>query len=475
MSTAFGAASTYAGQVVVQNDGRIVVSSGVWSATRDIGLTRYNSDGTLDDSFGTGGIVQLDVNVGSDDRSGPIVLVADGKVLLYGIMDGDLLLIRFNVDGSVDTDFGTNGYTTVDVLTGESESRGDLVVRPNGKIVVVCTNDGDNGNGFGTVLQFSENGILDPAFGTSGLLTIDWATGTTTEWLRDLALASNGDIYMVGYTSIVGTDIIQVYRVNAAGALDTGFDGDGMMELPVGPDRDQPNSINVLASGKILIGGITESDLYYDIFFALLNADGSFDPSFGTSGMVITSISAGYVTDVLPMADGKFLFCSDFFNGVGRDMLIARMDADGSFDTSYGTDGITTTRIGSQGGSETGISLAIAADGNYIMTGRTGVDFNQTVVQIVLKYRSGVNSSIREEAEERMRVFPNPTNGSLLVNSVHPNRSKGYLVLDTSGRSMVEVIAINGQLELPSSLDAGNYLLVPADRSVAPHPFTLVR
>ena len=254
-----------------------------------------------------------------------------------------------------------------------------------------------------------------------------------------------------------------------------GFDDDGMMDLPVGPERDQPNSIDVLATGKILIAGITESELYYDLFFVQLNANGSFDPSFGTGGTVITSISAGYVTDVLPLADGKFLFCSDSFNGVGTDMLISRMHADGSFDASFGTDGITTTRIGSEGGFETGISLALASDGNYIMTGRTGVDFNQSVVQIVLKYRSGVNASIREKVAEPMHLFPNPTSGWLRVITTHQPRSKGYIVLDTSGRSVVEVMANNGQLELPSSLNADSYLLVPTDRSVPPHPFTLVR
>ena len=168
--TDFPGNDDYAFAVRVQPDGRIVVAgeSGIYPQLHSA-LVRYNKNGTLDPTFGTGGRVVATFDPNGDDLNA-IVLQPDGKIVAAGSIHGMAFLVaRFNADGSLDQAFGNNGSVTT--TFGDPTAAGnDVVLQPDGKIIVV----GLSGAGFYSELndfalvRYNSNGSLDQSFANGG-------------------------------------------------------------------------------------------------------------------------------------------------------------------------------------------------------------------------------------------------------------------------------------------------------------------
>ena len=203
----------------------------------DLALARYNTDGSLDASFGDAGIVITDVNSGGN-YSSSVNLQADGKILLGGT-SSDLTIgsaftvVRLNNDGSLDTSFSGDGKVTTDVGVSGSSSSNLLIVQADGKILL-------GGYAYGSTE-------------TSG--------------------------------SYTGSDFALV-RYNSDGSLDTSFSSDGKITTDVGGEFDFASSVAVQADNKILLGGY--NDNYTNMNFVLVryNTDGSLDATFNGSSTV---------------------------------------------------------------------------------------------------------------------------------------------------------------------------------------------
>ena len=468
----FGGENTFPTDALVLPNGQILAVTAIYNPTADIALERYNADGSLDASFGDAGVVTIDVNAGSNDRPGEAVLLPDGKILIGGKSDGGILLLRVEQDGSVDTSFGTDGWLTLDQDPDEVDYPWGFVVRPTGEIVVINTVDVSIGNGYGSVIQFTADGALDAAFGTNGVLTIDNGSTNATEWLYAIALASSGDVYVLGsaFVEINGTDETFVYRVTPSGSLDPAFDGEGYRLLPIGTESEVPSVITVLPNDQVLVGGTTTMGVVDHPFLAKLNGDGSYDPTFGSAGVqIMTAIHSQGISELFILPGGQILMSGQASNGVGTDMLIARLHADGSFDTGFGTEGVTRTLIGSPAGWESGGALALAADGNYIMTGVTGTSFAGTSTQVLLKYLSGNLAGMAEGNSPPVHFHPNPTSGQLWVSAPGALRSLGLHIVDLDGRSVGNVNPNgDGSVQLPASLQPGTYFISSTDHARFP-------
>src|SRR5256885_307083 len=155
--------------VALQSDGKIVVGgpSGVFDTPAKLALARYNTDGSLDSSFGTGGMVLMNVSNGLGDAIRGLAVQPDGKILGVGAAGGENLLIRFNTDGSLDSSFG-NGGTSQPVL-GSSGHLFAMKLLSDGTFVAAGTGTtGANQRDF-LVAPLTSNGSLDTSFGTGGL------------------------------------------------------------------------------------------------------------------------------------------------------------------------------------------------------------------------------------------------------------------------------------------------------------------
>lgn len=456
--------NVYGADALVLPDGRILGVTGVYNPTSDIAVQRYNADGTLDDTFGDAGVVTIDVNDGSEEQPSDAFLQADGKIVIVGRMDGALLVMRLLEDGSLDTGFDEDGWAMHDVAAGEQDYVGDCVVRPTGEVVVTCNNL--NAGGYSSVVQFTATGGLDPAFGTNGVLTVNNVGGSGSVWLYDIELSSSGTIHLLARATVDpnSTDNIHVYRITPAGTLDLDFDGDGARRVPIGVDDDNPSALAVLPDGKLLVAGATNMAGLDHPFVARLNADGTFDTAFGDGGVhIMMDILGQFVNDLLVRPNGQVVFSGEAGNGVGTDMLIGRLNADGSFDTTFGTDGTTRTQIEAIGTFEHGSTLALAPDGNYIMRGTTGVAPAGTLSQVILKYRSGSTTGIAEAAPLRAHLAPVPTRGPCTLTFPVAHEALRIRVLNALGQAVQEHAAAANttalQLDL-GDLATGSYMLL---------------
>ncbi len=280
--------------VAVQPDSKIVAGGQVFHSGSPTGvdflLVRFNTDGSLDSSFGIGGSVETDFFNGFDDIEG-LAIQADGKIV--GVGRGSIfdrfVLARYNPNGSLDLTFG-NGGKQIASFGFSNAFASDVAIRPDGKILAVgqATNEMTGNNDF-ALAQFDSFGNPDPSFDMDGLVTTAFSGGTAQA--RSVALQSDGKAVVAG--SLFGSDGIDfaLARYNTDGSLDTSFDDDGRVTTDFLNDADNATGVVILADGKIIAAGFAITPASRDFALARYNSDGSLDTTFGIGGKVITDIA----------------------------------------------------------------------------------------------------------------------------------------------------------------------------------------
>jgi len=393
----------YGNATAVQPDGKIIV---VGEASNDFGLARYNSDGSLDTSFDSDGKVITDL--GDSAQANAVALQADGKIVVAGTSGNDFAVVRYNSDGSLDTSFDTDGLVTTDFdgLSGSySSAIGNAVaIQTDGKIVVVGhVNNGGQFNDF-AVVRYNSDGSLDTSgFNSAGSLPPGAAGIVTTSILANqedrayaVAIQTDGKIVVVGESK----SQFAMVRYNSDGTLDTTFDSDGKV-FAASPKVATGYALALQPDGKIVVTGATyvidnastncidssgKHCEYLDFWLARYNADGSPDASFGTVGELSTAVNSRGNDDqgrgVAIQTDGKIVVAgySDvsihtYTNGGNdesfnrsNDFAVGHYNSDGSLDTTFDSDGKVTTDFSTDGDDE-GRAVVIQADGKIVVTG----------------------------------------------------------------------------------------------------------
>lgn len=233
--------------VVLQSDGKIV-ASGFTEKLGDFATARYTSSGVLDTTFGTGGIVITDF-ANDNDRASAVKLQSDGKVLVAGaVVDQDLNtafgIVRYNSDGTLDTNFNGNGMVTTATNCGIEA----LAVQADGKIVVTGSFDDIY------LARYSPSGALDTTFGIDGIVTTN--IGGNSDNAYDLIIDLMGRIIVAGSTISNGNEDMVVARYQNSGSLDATFDnGDGIVIVSLGSQSDIANSVALQSNSGIIAGG----------------------------------------------------------------------------------------------------------------------------------------------------------------------------------------------------------------------------
>ena len=263
--------------ITMQSDGKIIVGgSSEVNGDKDFTVVRYNSNGSLDTSFGNDGIAVTAITSRSDEIWG-MVLQSDGKIVVVGNSNGQFAIVRYNNNGSLDTSFGTNGVATPVAGSGQG-----VTIQSDGKIVIA----GRNSNDF-TVVRLNSNGTLDNDFDTDGIVTTPMGNGVfVSAW--DVSIQADGKIVVVG-SSFNGSDYdIAVLRYNSNGSLDTSFGTDGKVIYDSGNGNDEGLAIAIQPNNKILAGGYSNTGSNEAFTLLRLNTDGNFDNDFNSDGIVIT-------------------------------------------------------------------------------------------------------------------------------------------------------------------------------------------
>ena len=372
LTTQFNLNNSIARDVLIEPDGKIIAAGYSNWASVDISAARYNPNGSLDTSWGVGK-QQVNFNPSDnlrDDLASGVAQQADGKLVTVGRSSISSLnrfaLTRHNTDGTLDTGFGSAGKATSPSLVFSDYGESVAIDPATQKIIV----GGYAWNGAGDydflLARYNTNGSLDTTFGTSGFKR---RHNSSEDYIHAIALMSDGDIVAVGRT---GNIDIAVLRFDVAtNDWDSAFGTSGLRVIHIA-GLDYGTSVVIDANGKILIGGSSTPSSRDFTLLRLNPANGSFDTTFNTTGIVTTSINGSNTDEIEAIAiqpDGKIVV-SGFGNtgaGNGDDFIVARYNTNGSLDTSFDFDGIQVTPFTSS--SDVGNGVAIQADGKILASG----------------------------------------------------------------------------------------------------------
>jgi uncharacterized delta-60 repeat protein len=360
--------------MALQSDGKILVSGNTdANGTDDLAVFRYNSNGSLDNTFGTAGKVMIDVLPGASEGGATMALYASEKILLAGQSSANaLVLCRLNTNGTLDTGFDGDGKMTMNLGYSYAIPNA-MAIQEDGKMVLAGRyNNGTNDD----FALFRINGINDFSV-NKGRMMVN--LGWYNNLVRDMATQPDGKIILGGIngTSMIPnstfppTAQIVLTRFNTNGSLDNTFDADGIVQTTLGSVNSEVNSISIQSDGKILAGGIACSDVKCDMGLTRYNSNGSLDVTFGTGGKkIITSSLNEWLYDIKVQSDGKILSAGILYTSAlstSAECAFYRLNADGTVDNTFGTSGKTTVNVGT--GAETLERIAIQPDGKIVAIG----------------------------------------------------------------------------------------------------------
>jgi uncharacterized delta-60 repeat protein len=364
VTTDFAGDQDTARALVVQGTKLVAAGSGtaVPGGLGAFALARYNPDGSLDTTFGTGGQVTTDFPGGGDANA--LAVQADGKLVAAGVTGGDFALARYNVDGSLDTTFGTGGTVTTD-FAGNVDIANALIVQADSKLVAAGSTE-FTAVDF-AVARYNPDGTLDTSFGTGGQVVTD-VDGTD----RAYALALQGGKLVAGglsFSATTGTiGDFGLVRYNVDGSLDTTFGTGGKVTTDFAGRTDWAFALAV-QGGKLVAAGRAGFEGNDDFGLVRYNVDGSLDTTFGTGGKVTTDFarSGGSFDEARALVvQGRTLVAAGFV-GPFFDFGLARYRADGTLDRSFGSGGKVTTDFAGQ--TDEAFGLAVQADGRLVAAG----------------------------------------------------------------------------------------------------------
>jgi competence ComEA-like helix-hairpin-helix protein len=431
VTTDFALRDDFINGAALQPDGKIVVAGRASNGLDDdFGLARYNSDGSLDATFGTEGKVVTDLTLDSlinintasvqeletlpgigpvlaqnivdyrtangpfetiqhiqnvsgmgpslfnqikdlitvgDNYAYAMALQPDGKIVVTGGSDSALVLARYNTDGSLDPSFDGDGSLLTD-FDGLSAVGFSVDLQPDGKILVAGFRSA--ARDFSLVLaRFNSDGSPDMSFGTGGKVLNNFGQGEA--YGGTLARQPDGKILLAGQTFLLGIGyVFALARYHSDGSLDTSFGNNGNMTTDIEGSFDESiGTVIVQPDGRIIAVGSSTINEMGDFATVRYNTDGSLDTTFGTGGKVITDIADGdnFGSSATLQRDGKVIVAGRSFNGANNDFALARYNSDGSLDTSFDLDGIITTDFGV--GDDTGQALLLQPDGRIVLAG----------------------------------------------------------------------------------------------------------
>lgn len=430
---AFDATNDESNILLIQPDNKLIAIGTKRNATengylfKDIALSRYNSDGTLDSSFGSGGKVVSVFTQNNSNKIHQALLQPDGKIVIsntyYNLYTGDDLyhfeLIRYTANGVVDMTFGTDGKVVIDAEPGT------MLVQPDGKIIILYIIYDLQNNATLFIKRFNTNGTADNSFGNNGLINIPgtyWAPVTA-------ALQPDGKI-VVSYSTpdSNGAYGFTLRRFNTNGSEDGNFQN----SIAFTDNSSYANGTFIQPDGKIVVTGKNfgyDSGTYFkQLLSARYNTDGSLDTGYGISGFVTSYLGIDYqnyteIQSVLLQPDGKLVAAMTKLeqsatnpNPGSYDFVIYKFNTDGSPDSEFGAFGQSAINMYNK--YDEAFAMVLQPDHKIVVGGTTDTGINRDFALVRL------NNSIILDAEDfgenstmDVTLYPNPAKNIINLSS----------------------------------------------------------
>ena len=363
--------------IAIQSDGKIVVAGGNNS---DFALCRFNTDGSLDTGFGASGLVITDF-AGGNDQANAIAIDSMGNFVVAGSTTNnntgvDFALARYDSNGNLDATFGTGGKVMTPVSPGsDTDQAFALAIDSSGRIIAAgVASAGATGNDFALV-RYTSTGTLDSTFGTGGKVTTPLSAGNGDDRAFAVAIQSDGKIVAAGAATngATGSDFA-LARYSSTGMLDSTYGMGGKVMTDFAGGTDQATALGIQASGKVIaVGRAANGATGNDFALARYNTAGVLDSTFGSGGKLTTDFAGGddRAFAVALQSHGKFVVAGVAANSAtGNDFAVARYFYDGTLDSTFGSAGKVTTTFSAGVGDDQGLAAAFQTDGKVLVAGR---------------------------------------------------------------------------------------------------------
>jgi uncharacterized delta-60 repeat protein len=256
-TTSFGAGAQ-ANSVKLQSTGKAIVAGTAVQGKGAFALARYNTNGTLDATFGTAGQTVTSIGFGAVLRQ--IAILGDDSIIAVGyVFDGastDFVVAKYTAAGALDATFGVGGIVITPIDT-RAEAYA-VAIQSDGKIVVGGVSYVNN-IGRSTLVRYSVTGTLDGTFGSGGIVTSALQNGAS---IYGVVLQTDGKIVVSG--TVIGNfgPFFAVGRYTSTGALDVTFDSTGVGQNPA--SSSEAYSVALQSDGKIVAGGYVKINSYFN-------------------------------------------------------------------------------------------------------------------------------------------------------------------------------------------------------------------
>jgi uncharacterized delta-60 repeat protein len=365
VKTSFTGGYDGAHAIAIQSNGKILAAG---HAGDEFAVARYKTDGTLDTNFGTNGIETVSaVGSGAAVYASDVVVQPDGKILVAGQGTGGAVLVRLLTTGKPDTGFATGGVATVDFL-GNASGAYAVALQANGRIVIAGYAHNGAQRSFFAFARFTTSGLPDTSFSGDGKEVRGFSSGNSFAW-DVLIQPSDQKILAVGRAdSASNGSLIAMVRLNVDGTLDTGFSGNGFAAFTDGPGA-YGKSAAIDGAGQILVAGQGNGG---DFAMIEVGSSGSLVANFGTGGKVLQDLGSAEDFDesMAVQSDGKPVLAGETYTGTahGYDFAVVRFKTNGAIDGTFGSNGIVLTDLGAD--DEAG-GVAIQSNGRIVVAGIT--------------------------------------------------------------------------------------------------------
>jgi uncharacterized delta-60 repeat protein len=435
------------------------------------------------------------------DRSYDCVVQPDNKIVLVGLSKNpstnffELCFTRVNTDGTIDNTFGTSGTTKVSM--GNQSSIGGMTprIKMDSDSRFVAVNSGRSQSGGSQdimVCRLDSSGIIDPTFNTTGSLFVDM-TGANSQpdQANGFDIDANGNIYIAGVVGIAPPidNRLAIIKVTNAGLLDPTFDTDGKLTLNPGSGNEFGRSVVVQPDGKILVGSTAGNNSYlaridstgaFDTSFNVTGAqtisigastdlmeialdslnnivvaatsgstsigvarllpNGTFDPSFGTAGKTFFKLNNldCIVNDMTIVSGNKILVSGSIGNSAqSTNVFVARLKNNGGLDSTFNSNGYYTNGYTSSTVEDEGYSIGLLNDGRIFSCGTivNSSAVNEDIGMLMIKPQNTTTGISSLEINQQIRLYPNPANSDLTILS---SQLLDVLVVDVVGKTFLK-------------------------------------
>ena len=427
----------YGSDVHIQSNGNILMAGYTLPLSDfDFSLVSLEPDGSLDIPFGTGARVTTDLG-GTFDYITDVVIDASDNIVAVGVaninLDNEMALVRYLPDGSLDFSFANNGIA-LDTFGFSDPNAQAVDLDADGKIVVAGYSNGNTNTDL-IVARFLTDGFPDATFSGDGFLTLD--LGGLFNWATDVKVDANDKIVTVGTATDGSNGRFVIHRFFPDGSLDHTFGNNGTVLHNLGNGDAYANGMAIQPDGKIVVVGLEFNGTDNDMVVMRLNDDGSLDNTFNGSGFHLVDGGSGDddLYDVVVLPDGKIAVTGLASNGATNDLVVLMFNSDGTVDSNFGNAGMVT--ISSPGEYYSGRSMVMEASGDLMIVGTRSNDLGTLHSYLALRLTTGLNIGIADfsGANAQLLVYPNPIQDAFTLNFTLEKAEQVDLTLhDTQGR-----------------------------------------